>query len=190
MRCGGYDSLKTVLSLVAAAALGPGWSGPQEQGSGFGGPNQLDGCDAFADLKRDLVDVAPEPGLLAAYRHEDPDTVLNQIQMAVGVDDIATAEKHLSVIRTMPSVCPTGQVLGQFPVRVSEGPKRGLGDEEFTLRLSVDDGGSSPLELDTGYVRVGGLIVKVYGTAEQVERYLPIAVEQARKTLAGRVPGV
>ncbi|MFC4586024.1 hypothetical protein [Sphaerisporangium corydalis] len=116
---------------------------------------------------------------------------MNQVQLAVGVDSAARATQFIETMRGIPALCPQGRALGKYPFRLTTGPARGLGDEDVTLHMTVSlPHGYDPLELDTGFTRVGGLVILFYGTSEQVSRYLPLALASARSALAGTVPGV
>jgi len=179
-------------ALPAASALGAEWTGPADVGTVFPRlDNFVHGCEDPSRFHNESEEVKPFQGASASYRNKDDQVVLNTVQAAVGADTISRATAYLTFLGTIPGLCPDGLALGQYPFRMVTAPPRVLGDENLTLRISVTlpDGGP-PLELDTGCVRVGGLVIFFYGTPGQVDEYLPKAVEAARTGLAGHVPGV
>jgi hypothetical protein len=177
-------------ATLAAAALGRGWTGPVAQGSGYARlDNTVQGCPARAGVLTAHEAAKPGQGILVAYQTADQNTVLNQVQLTIGVDTAARAKAYVDFLRTVPTSCPDGKV-DKYPFHLTAGASRSLGDEDVTLHSVVDLGDGSPLELDTGVVRIGGLVVSFYGATDQVDRYLPAAAAAARAALAGTVSGV
>ncbi len=178
--------------LPTAAALGAQWRGPTDRSTGFPGIGKfVQGCPQPGRLRTGHEETKPIRGALGSYVNADKSVVLNTVQIGLGIDTISRATAYLAFLRTVPGACASGLFQGKYPMRMSLAPPRSLGDEEANLRIAVDlpDGGT-PLEIENGFVRVGGLVLVFYGVPAQVDEHLPTALTAARQALTGGVPGL